>query len=158
MVDFDSLYPIDQIARRLVDEVASLNAQVECGYIAGERHVVALHCSTRGTGQAPLAVGPDWVFLISGGGRGVVFETALGLAQQFGCTIYVTGRTPLPRSGSPWLSLTREALSASRNQFFAEQRAQRPQITPRELRGASIFFAACLLSRAKFGRPRCPGM
>jgi NAD(P)-dependent dehydrogenase (short-subunit alcohol dehydrogenase family) len=136
VVDFDSLYPVEQIARRLVDEVASLNAQVECGYVAGVRHVVSLHRSARAAGQAPLAVGPDWVFLNSGGGRGVVFETALGLAQQFGCTIYVTGRTPLPRPGSPWLSLTREALAASRNQFFAEQRAPRPQITPRELRSA----------------------
>ena len=45
---------------------------------------------------APLALGPDDVALVSGGGKGITFELALELARQTGCKLALLGSSPPP--------------------------------------------------------------
>jgi NAD(P)-dependent dehydrogenase (short-subunit alcohol dehydrogenase family) len=79
----------------------------EIGYRDGRRLMVA--------GQAEEVPAPriglddDDTILISGGSRGIGFALARGLASEFGCRVVVTGRSPLPAAGEPWLGLDEAA-------------------------------------------------
>lgn len=75
----------------------------EIGYLEGRRYMFA--------GQAEdvppphITLDADDTVLISGGSRGIGFALAQGLAEEFGCRVVVTGRSPLPDAGEPWLGL-----------------------------------------------------
>ncbi|MER5388151.1 SDR family NAD(P)-dependent oxidoreductase [Saccharopolyspora sp. NPDC002686] len=54
---------------------------------------------------APIAPpGPDDLLVVSGGGRGVTAECAIGLARRFGTGLLLLGRTPLDADEPTWAS------------------------------------------------------
>jgi NAD(P)-dependent dehydrogenase (short-subunit alcohol dehydrogenase family) len=125
VVDLDVLHPVEEVAERIFREVLLLDPHVEVGYLSGERHVVGLARSERPAGE-PLRVDGDWVFVVSGGGRGVVAAVVEQLAAQFAPTIYVTGRTPAPAGTEPWLAMSDAEFAAHRGSFFSGERARDP--------------------------------
>ncbi len=75
----------------------------EVGYREGRRYMFAGQAERVAPAQIELGAG-DTV-LVSGGSRGIGFAVAKGLAEEFGCRVVVTGRSPLPDPGEPWLGL-----------------------------------------------------
>jgi acyl transferase domain-containing protein/NADP-dependent 3-hydroxy acid dehydrogenase YdfG len=82
-----------ETAGRLEDELFSADGTVEVGYRDGERTVLELApAPLEGrAGTAPLDA--DSVVLVTGGARGITAEAALRLAQRYGATLVVAGRT-----------------------------------------------------------------
>jgi NAD(P)-dependent dehydrogenase (short-subunit alcohol dehydrogenase family) len=127
VIDFEELHPVEQVAERILEEVLFLDPRVEVGYVDDVRHTLALARKER-PAQTPLAVDSDWVFVVSGGGRGVVAEVVRQLAEQFNPSIYITGRTPLPTGQEPWLEMSEVSFLAWRATFFAAERARDPNL------------------------------
>ncbi|HTE59387.1 MAG TPA: SDR family NAD(P)-dependent oxidoreductase [Solirubrobacteraceae bacterium] len=82
-----------ETARRLEDELLSADGAVEVGYRDGARTVLELEAAPLDdrTGAAPLDA--DSVVLITGGARGITAEVALRLAERYGPTLVLVGRT-----------------------------------------------------------------
>jgi malonyl CoA-acyl carrier protein transacylase len=133
VVDFDGLHPVDEAAGRILDEVLCLDPAAEVGYVDDVRHTIVLVRSDRVDGPAPLEVDEDWVFVVSGGGRGVVAAVIRQLAAQFGATVYVTGRTPAPEGTEPWLAMDDAEFAAWRGTFLAAERAADPGASMQQL-------------------------
>src|SRR5690606_38410808 len=73
------------------------------------------------------------VILVSGGGRGVVFECATALAR-LGAKVVVTGRTEPPTPDAPYLALDDDAFEAWGRERMRERKREEPSASPRTLR------------------------
>jgi NAD(P)-dependent dehydrogenase (short-subunit alcohol dehydrogenase family) len=86
-----------EIAGLVLEEMAATDGQVEVAYHGGHRQALLLRPSPLGTvGAAPLRIDSDWVWLLTGGARGITAETALEIAERYRPTIVLAGRSPLP--------------------------------------------------------------
>jgi NAD(P)-dependent dehydrogenase (short-subunit alcohol dehydrogenase family) len=59
-----------------------------------------------------IELGPDDLIVVSGGGRGIGWLLARGLAHDFGVRVVVTGRDPLPDAADGWHELSSADLEA----------------------------------------------
>jgi NAD(P)-dependent dehydrogenase (short-subunit alcohol dehydrogenase family) len=75
----------------------------EIGYRHGRR--TSLAPVREPVAPPTVSLGADDLVLVSGGGRGIGWRAALGLATTFGCRIVVTGRASPPTGGEPWYGL-----------------------------------------------------
>jgi NAD(P)-dependent dehydrogenase (short-subunit alcohol dehydrogenase family) len=104
LVDLDpaELADAPAAARLVVDELGATGAPAEVGRRDGRRltsEVVRLHGRPPGTAPVdlpPLGLTKDSVVLFTGGARGITALVAVELARKTGCTIELSGRSPLP--------------------------------------------------------------
>jgi acyl transferase domain-containing protein/NAD(P)H-dependent flavin oxidoreductase YrpB (nitropropane dioxygenase family) len=86
-----------EIAGLVLEEMAATDGQVEVAYRGGRRQALQLRPSPLDTGgAAPLRIDSDWVWLLTGGARGITAETALEIAERYRPTIVLAGRSRLP--------------------------------------------------------------
>lgn len=131
-VDFDPHEDPETVAEVVVRELEDGNDQLEVAW-AGRRLVPRLRRLPLGEDAPRRAVEPDDVVVVSGGGRGVVFECATALAR-LGARVVVTGRTPLPVADAPFLQLDDEAFEAFGREHMLARRREDPSASPRRLR------------------------
>ena len=113
------------VAETLVRELESGSPELEIAY-AERRYVVRMR--SRPLGAPTGSVGRGDVVLLTGGGRGVVFECARALAA-LGARVVVCGRTEI---GGPqdWAQLDDEAFERFRHDELERRRAADPRLTP----------------------------
>lgn len=109
--------------------------------------------------DAAAAIGPEAVFLVSGGARGITAQCVIGMARRFGCAFILLGRSapvPMPDWFAP------EMDDAALKQRIAQAMAARgeralPAAIQREFRGmrASQEIAATLEAVAANGGRAC---
>ena len=100
VVDTPRTLPEEALSDMLIREFRSVAGFREVGYgVDGVRRqpVVRLLESSE-TLQEPLDQSD--VLLVTGGGRGIAAEWALGLAKESGCKVALVGRTPVEGNGS----------------------------------------------------------
>jgi len=87
------------IATQVLTEMATADGRVEIGYRRGRRHQTRVRRAHLAI-EAPERLSPEasWVWLITGGARGITAEIACELAVQYQPTIILVGRSPLPTS------------------------------------------------------------
>ncbi len=95
-VDFESDADERRIAEILVEETLADPGAVEVGYLRGQRYGIGLIEHEVDDEQIDLRLGPDTVFLVTGGAGGISLPIVDDLAAAFGGTFYLAGRTPLP--------------------------------------------------------------
>jgi acyl transferase domain-containing protein/acyl carrier protein len=99
-IDVDISLATELLARQIADELLTAGP-VEVGIGAGEAIALDLvdeaQCSPS---QRPLDAGD--VVVISGGARGVAAEAAVALAEKFGVTLLLLGRSPEPTPEPEW--------------------------------------------------------
>jgi NAD(P)-dependent dehydrogenase (short-subunit alcohol dehydrogenase family) len=89
-------------ARLVAEELAAAGAPAEVGRRDGARltsEIVRLHGRPPGTDPvdvSSLGIGKESVVLFTGGARGITAQVAVALARHTGCTIELSGRSPLP--------------------------------------------------------------
>jgi NAD(P)-dependent dehydrogenase (short-subunit alcohol dehydrogenase family) len=101
--------PADTLAHLVCREVGVWDL-FEVGYQGGQRF--GLLAQTEDAGATNLRLDDTDTVLISGGGRGIGFALAEGLARKFGCRVVVTGRSALPDESAVWLSMDEQAFRA----------------------------------------------
>ena len=108
-IDLDPAFDGPAAAAALADEVLA-SGPLEVGITATHRCAIELARTVRRAGGQPVGLGPKDVILVTGGARGVTAEAAVALAETFGSTLVLTGRTPPPGAEPEWLAgLTAEA-------------------------------------------------
>ena len=105
-----------QQAAHVLAELAVLEGPVEVGYASGRRVTLAPrlaplghagHGAGNGKGGVPRArtagveVAADWVFLVTGGARGITAEIAAYLASMFRPTLVLAGLSAPPEAEGP---------------------------------------------------------
>jgi acyl transferase domain-containing protein/NAD(P)H-dependent flavin oxidoreductase YrpB (nitropropane dioxygenase family) len=110
---------------QLVAELGAADALVEVGYRAGERMFTQLVPAPLSARVKTGVITEESVVLLTGGARGITAEVGLALAQRYGPTLVLIGRTPLDEEPAELALLLdpaelRRALIDARRQAGAE--------------------------------------
>ncbi|MCE9567577.1 MAG: SDR family NAD(P)-dependent oxidoreductase [Planctomycetes bacterium] len=108
-LDLSPELSIEQAANAIVDETLTIGPG-EVGISSSHRCSLELAHTGRRPGTQLIKLGRKDVILITGGARGVTAEVAVSLAETYGATVVLVGRTASPAVEPPWIAnLTDEA-------------------------------------------------
>lgn len=98
VVDLDLDENGRDLANHLLEELnVAEEGQTEVGYQGTRRMCLDLHLDAPDTKERPaLAIDPSSVILVTGGARGIGALAAHRLAERYGSTIVLIGRSPMP--------------------------------------------------------------
>ena len=99
-VHLDTNENASRLLEHVLAEVGSLNGPVEAAYARGKRTTMTPRLAPPARAGVPVDLGPDSVFLITGGARGVTAEIAIALAQAVRPRLILVGKSPLPAAES----------------------------------------------------------
>jgi acyl transferase domain-containing protein/NADP-dependent 3-hydroxy acid dehydrogenase YdfG/acyl carrier protein len=109
VIDLSPEVSVAQGAAAVVEE-ALLFGPTEVGVSATHRCSLDLAVAARRPAGQLIKLGRKDVILVTGGARGVTAEVAVSLAETYGATLVLTGRTPLPGPEPEWaVGLTEES-------------------------------------------------
>ena len=97
-IDVESQETAGVLAPRVLGEILSGDVTLEVGYQGSRRVTVAPVLSPLNGNSSLEAINSDWVFLLTGGARGITAEVACHLARRFRPTLILAGRAAEPSS------------------------------------------------------------
>ncbi|MGG6312512.1 SDR family NAD(P)-dependent oxidoreductase [Paenibacillus macerans] len=136
-------------AETLFKEFSLIEELIEIGYVRDRRKTIKVLPAPLEPERVnrPLKLGTDDVILVSGGGRGIIFECVKGLAELFRPTIIVTGRTELPEGDEEWIRFSEAEFEQYGAEFFKRKKLENPELTPiqikqelEKLKGAAALY------------------
>ncbi len=95
VVDLDPTDPNPILRQKLIDELTSSDDTLQVG-LPGDRRLTVVPQLAPLDGEAIRKIQRDWVFLVTGGARGVTAEIARQLAERYQPTLILAGASPLP--------------------------------------------------------------
>ena len=95
VVDLDPTDPNPILRQKLIDELTSTDDTLQVG-LPGDRRLTVVPQIAPLDGQNRRQIQRDWVFLVTGGARGVTAEIARQLAERYQPTLILAGASPLP--------------------------------------------------------------
>ena len=95
VVDLDPTDPNPILRQKLIDELSSPDDTLQVG-LPGDRRLTVLPQIAPLNAPATRPIQRDWVFLVTGGARGVTAEIARQLAELHQPTLILAGASPLP--------------------------------------------------------------
>ncbi|SFH09372.1 Malonyl CoA-acyl carrier protein transacylase [Desulfotomaculum arcticum] len=132
VVDFPAEEAPETIAQVFGEEIELPEDHLEIGYTAGGRKIIQVLpvALQPGQHQVPLSIDRSSVILVSGGGRGIIFECLKGLCALCQPQIVITGRTAAPDGDEEWLRLDGEDFSRYRQEYMKKLKKENPALTP----------------------------
>ncbi|MEW5954487.1 MAG: SDR family NAD(P)-dependent oxidoreductase [Bacillota bacterium] len=132
VVDFPAEEAPENIAQAFLKEIELPEDHLEIGYTGRGRKIiqvlpVALKLDKY---QAPLSINNKSVILVSGGGRGIIFECLKGLCALCQPQIIITGRTQAPDGDEEWLRLGEKEFSRYRQEYMIKLKKENPALSP----------------------------
>ncbi|MGA3039212.1 MAG: SDR family NAD(P)-dependent oxidoreductase [Bryobacteraceae bacterium] len=100
VVDLDPTDPNPILRQKLIDELTSPDDTLQVG-LPGDRRLTVVPQIAPLAGDATRKIQRDWVFLVTGGARGVTAEIARQLAERYQPTLILAGASPLPSGAEP---------------------------------------------------------
>jgi len=100
VVDLDATDPILILQQKLIDELTSPDETLQVG-LPGDRRLTVVPQIAPVSGPVTRPIQRDWVFLLTGGARGVTAEIARQLAERYQPTLILAGASPLPSGSEP---------------------------------------------------------
>jgi NAD(P)-dependent dehydrogenase (short-subunit alcohol dehydrogenase family) len=100
VVDLDPTDPNPILRQKLIDELTSPDDTLQVG-LPGDRRLTVMPQIAPLDGPVTRKIQRDWVFLVTGGARGVTAEIARQLAQRYQPTLILAGASPLPSGPEP---------------------------------------------------------
>ena len=92
VLDFDLTLSPDAMARCILREMAYKNGELEILYRGSNRIVLRADLSPLDvSGQAAIAIAPDWVILVTGGATGITAAVSLEMARNYRPTLVLAG-------------------------------------------------------------------
>jgi acyl transferase domain-containing protein/NAD(P)-dependent dehydrogenase (short-subunit alcohol dehydrogenase family)/acyl carrier protein len=95
VVDLDPTDPNPILRQKLIDELTSLDDTLQVG-LPGDRRLTVVPQIAPLAAVAIRQIQRDWVFLVTGGARGVTAEIARQLAERHQPTLILAAASPLP--------------------------------------------------------------
>ncbi len=132
VVDFPAEEAPENIAQAFLKEMELPEDHLEIGYTGRGRKIiqvvpVALKPDKY---RVPLSITDKSVILVSGGGRGIIFECLKGLCALCQPQIVITGRTRVPAGDEDWLHLGEEEFSRYRQEYMKKLKKENPALSP----------------------------
>lgn len=162
LIDLDTLEG-NQLATTVADEFthASVDGDIEIGYLAGQRHVVRILpepvAASRRAVRQPFPAGGTVV--MSGGSRGIVRECAIGLALDQPVNVVLLGRSdPDDPDVAEWLELTDEQWRGAQAQVMRWSKQRHPSWSVTDLKAEyeRIGHIRLLIVNLRDAQSRCP--
>jgi NAD(P)-dependent dehydrogenase (short-subunit alcohol dehydrogenase family) len=100
IVDLDPSDPPAILHYKLADELSATDTTLEAGLPGDRRLTVALKLASL-DGEPARRISGDWVFLLTGGARGITAEIARLLAERHHPTLILAGASALPPAEEP---------------------------------------------------------
>jgi NAD(P)-dependent dehydrogenase (short-subunit alcohol dehydrogenase family)/acyl carrier protein len=100
VVDLDASDPIVILQKKLLEELTSPDDTLQVG-LPGDRRLTVMPQVAPVDGAVVRPIQRDWVFLLTGGARGVTAEIARQLAERYQPTLILAGASPLPSGPEP---------------------------------------------------------
>jgi acyl transferase domain-containing protein/NAD(P)-dependent dehydrogenase (short-subunit alcohol dehydrogenase family)/acyl carrier protein len=100
VVDLDPTDPNPILRQKLIDELTSPDDTLQVG-LPGDRRLTVVPQIAPLDGDATRQIQREWVFLVTGGARGVTAEIARQLAERYQPTLILAGASPLPSGPEP---------------------------------------------------------
>ena len=100
VVDLDATDPVVILRQKLLDELTSPDDTLQVG-LPGDRRLTVVPQVAPVDGEVTRPIQRDWVFLVTGGARGVTAEIARQLAERCQPTLILAGASPLPSGPEP---------------------------------------------------------
>ena len=138
IVDFSNIMDAAMVAELMYQEFSHIELPLEIGYtMLNRRKVIQVipRPIEEVSNGLPTLLGSNDLIVFSGGGRGIMFECARGIAKVFGSRIVVTGRTPLPEGQEPWLKMSEKEFKEFKIPFMIQKRTEYSGITLLALEG-----------------------
>ena len=88
------------LQQKLIDELTSPDDTLQVG-LPGDRRLTVMPQVAPVDGATARPIQRDWVFLLTGGARGVTAEIARQLAERYQPTLILAGASPLPSGPEP---------------------------------------------------------
>ena len=130
VIDFSTVKDVENTIFTITEEISRIENFVEVGYDVEGRKVVEVLPKEIKKNTIANKVTDEDVILVTGGGRGIVYECVDALLEHVSPKIIVTGRTPLPDRNSKEMSMTDEEFKAYRGEFLKIQHALDAKISP----------------------------
>jgi NAD(P)-dependent dehydrogenase (short-subunit alcohol dehydrogenase family) len=100
VVDLDPTDPVAILQQKLMDELTSPDETLQVG-LPGDRRLTVMPQVAPVDGPVTRPIQRDWVFLLTGGARGVTAEIARQLAGRYQPTLILAGASPLASGPEP---------------------------------------------------------
>lgn len=123
VIDFSTMKDVENTIFTITEEISRIENFVEVGYDVEGRKVVEVLPKEIKKNTIANKVTDEDVILVTGGGRGIVYECVDALLEHVSPKIIVTGRTPLPDRNSKEMSMTDEEFKVYRGEFLKIQHA-----------------------------------
>ncbi len=139
VADLDGSDPVPILCQKLVDELCSTDETLQVGLPGDRRLTVAPQMAPfeRSPGTAALRhIGNDWVFLLTGGARGITAEIAKLLAARCHPTLILAGASPLPAGDEPAETAGITEPARLKAALTARMRASAGSVKPAEVEAA----------------------
>lgn len=146
VIDLDPDDP-ERAAGQIIDELtAPPGTTVEVRYAGQRRHIVQVvpHELDWNPRQRGVGLRAGDVVVFTGGGRGITYECAAGLAEVPGVHLVLLGRTAPPAGDEPWLTMTDQEFAGYREDFLRGYKQANPG---RSLADAQSAFARVAAAR-----------
>jgi acyl transferase domain-containing protein/NAD(P)H-dependent flavin oxidoreductase YrpB (nitropropane dioxygenase family) len=112
-IDLDPGDPPETLARQLAVEFAS-EGPIEVGYVDGVRHTLVAVARPVDIVHESHGIDASSVVLITGGARGITARIAVAMAERYGCTLELIGRSAPGHEEDPELAAARDEIALRR--------------------------------------------
>ena len=130
VVDFSDISDSDKTAETILEEASVIENLVEVGYDNDGRKVVEVLPKEIREDSISYSVDDNDVILVTGGGRGIIYECVDALLKISSPRVIVTGRTELLPHDAKEMQMSDEEFDNYRNEFFKEKHASDPKLSP----------------------------
>ncbi|MBZ9625581.1 SDR family NAD(P)-dependent oxidoreductase [Clostridium sp. FP2] len=136
VVDFTNTTDAKYMAETLEKEFSLIEELIEIGYNGEHRKTICVIPKDIDINEniRKVEIDKEDVIVVSGGGRGIIFESVKGLAELYNPNIIVTGRTELPIGDEVWLKMSEEELVKYSQEYFKKMKKENPTMTPLEIK------------------------
>ena len=140
VVDLDATDPNAILRQKLIDELTSPDETLQVG-LPGDRRLTVVPQIAPLDGNATRQIQRDWVFLVTGGARGVTAEIARQLAERYQPTLILAGASPLPSGPEPADTAGVTETPRLKAAITARLRAASPSAKPAAVKPAAVEAA-----------------
>ncbi len=130
MIDFSDISDGVWVANTIYEEICRIDKYVEVGFDITGRKVIEVLPKEIKENSLIHEITTDDVIVVTGGGRGIIYECIDELLEHANPKVIVTGRTDINDIDNTILNMSDEEFSNYRMKFISEMHLKEPELSP----------------------------